>query len=285
MNLAQGGRLLLSAATSAAHDDRRLRRWPVLRISPAGPDAVVLGKRVARCTVLRLQIGLPTARIVTLRWLLKHNGWLHKTKGGHGRPRTSSDLELRHCFYVGSLFILVGRHPRWLSLQDALPRLPVPSLEHTRDQLLETVRPIVNDHQYIQCQKAFSAFMQPDGEGKQLQARAPASHRRAPLSTRREPFVPVPVARPLRAQALLLREHQRKPRSSWLADWFLEYKYLRKREPLVYFSNWSPPPPPPCAALFAVPLMRVCRGACAVLRFGGRAGTGSTGRIRRAKGR
>ena len=210
---------------------------------------------------------------------------LHKTKGGHGRPRTSSDLELRHRFSVGSLFILVGRHPRWLSLQDALPRLPVPSLEHTRDQLLETVRPIVNDHQYIQCQKAFSAFMQPDGEGQQLQARAPASHRRAPLSTRRARFVPVPVARPLRAQALLLREHQRKPRSSWLADWFLEYKYLRKREPLVYFSNWSPPPPPPCAALFAAPLMRVCRGACAVLRFGGRAGTGSTGRIRRAKGR
>jgi len=39
-------------------------------------------------------------------------------------------------------------------------------------------------------------------------------------------------------QALLLQERQRKPRSSWLHDWFVEYKYLRKREPLVYFSNW-----------------------------------------------
>jgi hypothetical protein len=130
-----------------------------------------------------LQIGLPTTRLVTLRWLLEHNSWLHKTKGGHGQPRTSSDLELRHRFYVGSLFILVGRHPRYLTLQDALPRLPVPSLEHTRDQLLETVRPIVNDHQYIQCQKAFHTFMQPGGEGQRLQAMPSAGSSRPSPST------------------------------------------------------------------------------------------------------
>ena len=179
----QGDRVLLSAATYATRNDHRLCRRSVLRISHSGPFASHLQPTSPVVPFSRLQIGLPTTRLVTLRWLLEHNSWLHKTKGGHGQPRTSSDLELRHRFYVGSLFILVGRHPRYLTLQDALPRLPVPSLEHTRDQLLETVRPIVNDHQYIQCQKAFHTFMQPGGEGQRLQAMPSAGSSRPSPST------------------------------------------------------------------------------------------------------
>ncbi|XP_067937012.1 choline O-acetyltransferase-like [Watersipora subatra] len=61
-------------------------------------------------------------------------------------------------------------YPEW-NLKASLPKLPVPSLEHTLSMYLKVLRPITSDEQYENAQKLVKDFQVEGGEGETLQKR------------------------------------------------------------------------------------------------------------------
>ena len=55
--------------------------------------------------------------------------------------------------------ILGGRNPKLYSYQASLPRLPVPSLQHTIKKYLKSVRPILADDAYAEIVKLSQTFL------------------------------------------------------------------------------------------------------------------------------
>ena len=55
--------------------------------------------------------------------------------------------------------------------QALLPKLPVPSLDHTLQMYLKVLRPITSDAQYEKAKQLVKTFQAEGGEGARLQSR------------------------------------------------------------------------------------------------------------------
>lgn len=92
------------------------------------------------------------------------------------------------------------------SLDDTLPRLPIPTLEETAALYLKSLKPLLNPTEFERSQKAVEEFIKPNGLGQTLQNR-------------------------------LKNVDQEEP-YSWLERWWLRVAYHSWREPLIVNSNW-----------------------------------------------
>ncbi|XP_052794342.1 peroxisomal carnitine O-octanoyltransferase-like [Mya arenaria] len=104
--------------------------------------------------------------------------------------------------------MFVSKDVKTFEFDQELPSLPVPSLQHTLDRYLDSVRPHVTDEEYRQTE--FLAQQFASGVGKELQ------------------------------NQLLSRAANRK---NWLERWWLDYAYLDFRLPLCPPLNFVGPGP------------------------------------------
>jgi len=162
-----------------------------------------------RATLISAAVGtgaifvMSYVRKFILSSLLGYQGWLYDN------PRTQS----KRTIIWGILVKLIsGQHglrlfsrqkPLLYSNQDALPKLPVPSLDQTCSKYLQSVAPLLSPEEYSQMQKLVASFKK--NEGRRLQ------------------------------RYLILK--------SWLtpnyvSDWWLNYVYLRGRSPIIINSNY-----------------------------------------------
>ncbi|XP_013415789.1 carnitine O-acetyltransferase isoform X2 [Lingula anatina] len=88
------------------------------------------------------------------------------------------------------------------SIQQQLPRLPVPSIEQTLDKYLKSVRPLLSDEEYNQTQTIVADFAKDPGP---------------------------------KLQEMLLKKAE--TTDNWLADWWLHVAYLGFRMPVVIHSS------------------------------------------------
>ncbi|KAI8820719.1 acyltransferase ChoActase/COT/CPT [Fimicolochytrium jonesii] len=96
--------------------------------------------------------------------------------------------------------------PKTFSLQETLPRLPIPPLEETAARYLQTLVPILTPEEYKKSEAIVHDFIKPGGLGHDLQTR--------------------------------LREHDRREPNSWLERWWLSLAYHGWREAVMINSNW-----------------------------------------------
>lgn len=92
--------------------------------------------------------------------------------------------------------------PRLHAFDDLLPFLPVPSLDATAKRFLRSVRPLLTDDEFRETELLMADFQSSRGRTLQEMLRAHAAASNA-------------------------------TRGSWLADWWLEFAYLRGRYPTV----------------------------------------------------
>ncbi|XP_046547612.1 carnitine O-acetyltransferase-like isoform X1 [Haliotis rubra] len=91
---------------------------------------------------------------------------------------------------------------RMFSVQDSLPRLPLPQIDQTLQKYLRTVQPLVNADDYRHTEKLVEAFKK--SPGPELQA---------------------------------LLEKRATEKVNWLSDWWKDVAYLSIRTPVVIASN------------------------------------------------
>ncbi|MBE7182744.1 MAG: choline/carnitine O-acyltransferase [Terriglobus roseus] len=94
-----------------------------------------------------------------------------------------------------------------LRFEDSLPRLPVPSLEETAKRYLKSLHPLLSKDEYEHSSKLVDEFLQPGGQGEQLQERLVA--KREDPNTR-----------------------------NWIIDWWNEAAYLGYRDPVVPYVSY-----------------------------------------------
>ncbi|KAI7898886.1 acyltransferase ChoActase/COT/CPT [Cokeromyces recurvatus] len=94
-----------------------------------------------------------------------------------------------------------------LKYQANLPKLPVPALSATLQKYLKTVRPLLDDTQYSQTEKAVKEFEQPGGLGHELQKRL--------LARANDPTI-----------------------VNWMEDWWLDSAYMGYRDPVVIYVSY-----------------------------------------------
>ncbi|GAA0953147.1 choline/carnitine O-acyltransferase [Actinocorallia libanotica] len=59
---------------------------------------------------------------------------------------------------------------RTFALEDGLPRVPLPTLDHTCERFLEWCSPLLTDEQLAETKAAVADFLRPDGPGRRLHA-------------------------------------------------------------------------------------------------------------------
>lgn len=92
---------------------------------------------------------------------------------------------------------------------EKLPNLPVPSLSHTLERYLDSVKPFASQNEYYKTERIVKAFQ--NGIGKELHSK-------------------------------LLKKAAKE--RNWLEKWWEDYAYLTLREPLIpYYSMVGPHPP------------------------------------------
>jgi carnitine O-acetyltransferase len=94
-----------------------------------------------------------------------------------------------------------------LKYQANLPKLPVPALGATLEKYLKSIRPLVDDKEYKETEKAVKDFEAPGGLGLQLQERL--------LARFNDPSV-----------------------VNWLEDWWLDQAYMGYRDPVVIYVSY-----------------------------------------------
>ncbi|MCH9612425.1 MAG: hypothetical protein S4CHLAM102_09150 [Chlamydiia bacterium] len=104
-------------------------------------------------------------------------------------------------FLRGVVKWIEPKHPGTFDLQNRLPNLPLPSLDHVRTLYLRTVRPLLTDPEYAATERAVNTYC--DGQGKITHARL---------------------------------EAERKLRPNWLTPYW-DKMYLANRSPLSMSSN------------------------------------------------
>ncbi|KAJ2595123.1 hypothetical protein GGF40_004038 [Coemansia sp. RSA 1286] len=92
------------------------------------------------------------------------------------------------------------------SMQEKLPRLPIPSLKDTATRYLKSLEPLLTPAEYARSEKAVSSFISPGGLGPELQRR--------------------------------LQEADQSASHSWLEDIWLKKAYLEWRGPSYINVNW-----------------------------------------------
>ncbi|GAB6018551.1 hypothetical protein CHUAL_000246 [Chamberlinius hualienensis] len=151
------------------------------------------------CAVFGLLIWI--GFILFMRYLLKflfmYKGWMYEPRGG-GKP-----MSLKSKLWLLLVKILSARKPQLYSFQGSIPSLPVPSLDHTMNAYLRSVRPLLDDEKYNRMAKLADEFKK--GIAKKLQ------------------------------RYLVLKSWFT---SNYVSDWWEEYVYLRSRTPLMVNSNF-----------------------------------------------
>jgi len=133
-----------------------------------------------------------------MKMLLNYQGWMYEERGpGRQVSLTTKAWSL----LVRPLFRLT--RPQLYSFQGTLPCLPVPSLENTRQMYLRSVRPLLEDDDYLRMEKLSLQFIK--GIGRKLQ------------------------------RYLYLK---RMWSTNYVSDWWEEYVYLRGRSPIMVNSNF-----------------------------------------------
>lgn len=159
----------------------------------------------------------------TLKLLLSYKGWMWSPHGATvtkkpsimdkltepliylmtGKRSLPWKLSLPVKMWMGACRVIIGRRPKLLSLQNCMPKLPVPSLDGTMSRYLLTVRPFVTDDEYSRLQSLADQFK--GGLGKRLQRYLWVKSWWAP---------------------------------NYVSDWWEQYVYLRGRSPLMINSNY-----------------------------------------------
>lgn len=134
---------------------------------------------------------VPAARMRFLQMMLQHRGWLFKDSGASGMPKTSSDFETRkkiylvecHMYYSPFSFFfqaltrfMGGSSPKLFSLQEALPCLPLDTLEDLQSRYLCSVRPLLNDADCLRATQAAACLQTPLAKKLQCRIQAYKSH-------------------------------------------------------------------------------------------------------------
>lgn len=89
-----------------------------------------------------------------------------------------------------------------LRFQNSLPKLPVPALQSTLQKYLNSVRPLLSEHDYLKTERLVKDFEAPGGIGLKLQERL--------------------VAYASNPEVV-----------NWLEDWWLDQAYMGYRDPVV----------------------------------------------------
>ncbi|XP_014240868.1 carnitine O-palmitoyltransferase 1, liver isoform isoform X1 [Cimex lectularius] len=143
-------------------------------------------------------LGVTYSLRYALKLLFMYKGWMYEERG------PGSKISLKTRLWVMAVKTLTGpSKPMLYSFQGSLPRLPLPSVPETMCRYLRSVRPLLNDEQYIRMEKLAKEFQ--NGIGKKLQ------------------------------RYLALKSWWS---SNYVSDWWEEYVYLRGRSPLVVNSNF-----------------------------------------------
>lgn len=131
---------------------------------------------------------------IFLRILLSYRGWMYLP------PKETSYVVL---VWGGLLQLIHGRNPLTYAFQEALPRLPLPSLRDTCEKYLESVHPILDQEEYTAVEKMAQAFLKKDGPTLQRYL-----HFKSWWS------------------------------SNYVTDWWEEYVYMKGRSSLMINSNY-----------------------------------------------
>ncbi|XP_055001766.1 carnitine O-palmitoyltransferase 1, brain isoform isoform X2 [Sorex araneus] len=131
---------------------------------------------------------------VALRLLLSYHGWFHEP---HGAMSATTKT------WLALVRIFSGRHPMLFSYQRSLPRLPVPSLQDTVRQYLESVEPVLSKEDFEETAVLAQGFLRMQGSSLQ---------------------------RYLRFKSWWA--------SNYVSDWWEEFVYLRSRNSLMVNSNY-----------------------------------------------
>ncbi|XP_062402574.1 carnitine O-palmitoyltransferase 1, liver isoform isoform X1 [Sardina pilchardus] len=129
-----------------------------------------------------------------LKYLLSWHGWMYNQ---HGRMSLKSNI------WMVLVRLFSGRKPMLYSFQNALPRLPVPSVKGTMRRYLDSVRPLMDDEKYKRMEGLAKDFEK--NLGPRLQ------------------------------WYLKLKSWWA---SNYVSDWWEEYIYLRGRGPIMVNSNY-----------------------------------------------
>ncbi|RKP20108.1 acyltransferase ChoActase/COT/CPT [Rozella allomycis CSF55] len=98
------------------------------------------------------------------------------------------------------------RYMSTFSMQQKIPRLPIPTLEETSKRYLLSLQPLLGPNDYTRAESAVNDFIKPNGFGQLLQNR--------------------------------LYEYDKVQKYSWLEDIWFNKAYLEYREPVLVNVNW-----------------------------------------------
>eukprot|EP00123_Amoebidium_parasiticum_P017007 comp23677_c0_seq2/m.40532 comp23677_c0_seq2/g.40532 ORF comp23677_c0_seq2/g.40532 comp23677_c0_seq2/m.40532 type:complete len:796 (-) comp23677_c0_seq2:437-2824(-) len=184
---------------------KRSATLPVLRgahsalwsIAGRLPATLGRGPRVGLTSALTgstIFVTLLLLRRGALRALLGYRGWMYDA------PRTTSWAT---ALWGMGLKLLTGRHPLLYSNQSSLPRMPVPSLKHTVEHYLESIKPVFSEEEMAVAKRLGEQFLK--NEGPRLN-------------------------RYLTFKSWVA--------SNYVTDWWEKYVYLRGRAPIMINSNY-----------------------------------------------
>ncbi|XP_008553857.1 carnitine O-palmitoyltransferase 1, liver isoform isoform X1 [Microplitis demolitor] len=164
----------------------------------------VSGSSISAHLVASIVVGVLLWLVViyTLRYCLKlllmYKGWMYESRGPGGKVSLPTKI------WVLLVKLLSGwNKPMLYSFQGSLPRLPLPSVEETTSRYLRSIRPLVDDENYLRMEKLAKEFEQ--GIAVKLQ------------------------------RYLILKSWWS---SNYVSDWWEEYVYLRGRSPIMVNSNF-----------------------------------------------
>ncbi|XP_069936378.1 carnitine O-palmitoyltransferase 1, liver isoform isoform X1 [Cherax quadricarinatus] len=157
-------------------------------------------KGVVCCTVSAFAVwcGVFIFMRYTLRLLFMYKGWMYEERGSGRKMSLTSRV-----WIVALKSLTWFSRPMLYSYQGALPRLPLPALKDTMDRYLRSVRPLMDDENYVRMEKLAQDFQ--TGIGKKLQ------------------------------RYLVLKSWWA---SNYVTDWWEEFVYLRGRSPIMVNSNF-----------------------------------------------
>eukprot|EP01100_Stratorugosa_tubuloviscum_P009324 TRINITY_DN38_c4_g2_i1.p1 TRINITY_DN38_c4_g2~~TRINITY_DN38_c4_g2_i1.p1 ORF type:complete len:729 (+),score=362.80 TRINITY_DN38_c4_g2_i1:56-2188(+) len=152
---------------------------------------ILISLIISICTLIVFKVS--KLRIKCLHYLLKNREVAEKTK-----------YEIVKKIYAFLAQSLGGKKPKLYELQDALPKLPIPSLEQTCRKFLASVKPILNEEEYEKTEKSVHDFFK--GPGPILQH--------------------------------ALKQYAKTQPINWLEEWWERFVYLKWRNPTVGYISW-----------------------------------------------
>mmetsp|Transcript_4710 Transcript_4710/g.5354 ORF Transcript_4710/g.5354 Transcript_4710/m.5354 type:complete len:850 (+) Transcript_4710:202-2751(+) len=140
-------------------------------------------------------LGIVSVERTILRALLSYKGWLYM------KPKQKTPLSVM--LWGGLVAIFSGGKNLTYGFSLSLPALPLPSLSHTCDYYLASIKPLMDDEEYQKSVEATEAFKKNEGR---------------------------------KFQWYLWFKHLFSV--NYLAEWWEKYVYLRGRTPLMVNSNY-----------------------------------------------